>query len=50
MALRVCKDLDVRIAAARSAASKEKQMARQVAANLEIKDLLAQRQQTSEKL
>jgi Domain of unknown function (DUF4391) len=50
MALRVCKDLDVRIAAARSAASKEKQMARQVAANLEIKDLLTQRQQAAQNL
>lgn len=48
MALRVCKDLDARIAAARSAASKEKQMARQVAANLEIKDLLAQRQRVAQ--
>lgn len=49
-ALRVCKDLDARIAAARSAASKEKQMARQVAANLEIKDLLTQRQQAAQNL
>lgn len=50
IALRVCKELDVRIAAARSAASKEKQMARQVAANLEIKDLLTQRQQAAQNL
>lgn len=49
-ALRLCKDLDARIAAARSAAGKEKQMARQVAANLEIKDLLTQRQRAAEKL
>jgi hypothetical protein len=50
IALRVCKELDLRIAAARSAASKEKQMARQVAANLEIKDLLTQRQQAAQNL
>lgn len=49
-ALRLCKDLDARIAAARSAASKEKQMARQVAANLEIRDLLTQRQQAAQNL
>lgn len=46
-ALHHCRDLDVRIASLRSAASKEKQMARQVAANLEIKALLAERQQVA---
>lgn len=46
-ALRRCRDLDVRIASLRSAASKEKQITRQVAANLEIKALLAERQQVA---
>lgn len=49
-ALHACQDLDVRIAAARKAAAKEKQLARQVAANLEIKALLAQRQQIAQDL
>jgi hypothetical protein len=44
-ALRRCLDLDARIASLRTNASKERQMARQVAANLEIKVLLAERQQ-----
>lgn len=37
VALQRCNDLDAQIASLRSAASKEKQIARQVAANLEIK-------------
>jgi len=40
-----CHALDVRIAGLRASAGKEKQMARQVAINLEIKSLLAERQQ-----
>lgn len=47
-ALHVCKDLDARIAAARSAAAKEKQIARQVALNMEIKGLLAERQRVAQ--
>lgn len=46
-ALHRCRDLDLRIASLRTTASKEKQMARQVAANLEIKALLAERQQVA---
>ncbi len=49
-ALHACKDLDARIATARSAAAKEKQIARQVAANLEIKALLAERQRIAQSL
>lgn len=45
-----CRELDVRIASLRTAASKEKQMARQVAVNLEIKALLAERQQVASSL
>ena len=44
-ALRRCHELDVQISSLRAAASKEKQMASQVAANLEIKALMAERQQ-----
>lgn len=44
-ALRRCHELDVQISSLRAAASKEKQMARQVTANLEIKALMADRQQ-----
>ena len=43
-ALRRCHELDAQINSLRAAASKEKQMARQVAANLEIKALMAERQ------
>lgn len=43
-ALQRCRELDARIDSLRSAASKEKQLARQVAANLKIKALLAERQ------
>lgn len=43
-ALHRCRELDAQIASLRSAASKEKQVARQVAVNLEIKALLADRQ------
>ncbi len=49
-ALRTCQDLDARISTARIAASKEKQLARQVAANLEIKALLAERQRVAQSL
>lgn len=49
-AWRDCKDLDAQIAAARSAARKEKQVARQVAANLKIEALLAARQRVAPKL
>ena len=49
-ALRRCRELDTRIASLQSATAKEKQMARQVAANLEIKALQAQRQQTAAQL
>lgn len=38
-ALRLCRELDTQIASQRATAAKEKQMARQVAANLEIKRL-----------
>lgn len=44
-ALRRCRELDTQIASLRSLASKEKQMARQVTANLEIQALLAERHQ-----
>ena len=44
-ALHRFRDLNARIARLQTAASKEKQMARQVAANLEIKALMAERQQ-----
>ena len=44
-ALRRCHELDAQISSLRVAASKEKQMARQVAANLEIKALMAERLQ-----
>ena len=44
-ALRRCQELDARISSLRAAASKERQMARQVAVNLEIKALMAERQQ-----
>lgn len=50
VALYACRDLDTRITAARAAAAKEKQLARQVTANLEIKALLAQRQQAAQNL
>lgn len=46
-ALQRCRELDARIASLRSAASKEKQLARQVAANLEIKALLVERQRVA---
>ncbi len=49
-ALRRCRELEVRIASLRSAAGKEKQMARQVAANLEIQALLAERLQVASAL
>lgn len=49
-ALRRCHELDAQISSLRAAASKEKQMARQVAANLEIKALLAERQQAAHSL
>lgn len=45
--LLACRELDLQIAALRSAAIKEKQLARQVALNLEIKQLQAKQQQAS---
>lgn len=49
-ALRQCQALDVKISQLRTQASKQKQMARQVAVNLEIKTLLEQRQQVMARL
>ena len=49
-ALRRCHELDAQISSLRAAASKEKQMARQVAVNLEIKALMAERQQAANSL
>ncbi|RYH66454.1 MAG: DUF4391 domain-containing protein [Alcaligenaceae bacterium] len=49
-ALRCCHELDAQISSLRAAASKEKQMARQVAVNLEIKALMAERQQAANSL
>ena len=49
-ALRRCHELDAQIRSLRAAASKEKQMARQVAVNLEIKALMAERQQAATSL
>ena len=49
-ALRRCRELDSRIISLRSAASKERQIARQVTTNLEINALLAERQQTAQEL
>ena len=49
-ALQLCQALDVKISQLRAQASKEKQMARQVAANLEIKTLLEQRHQVMAQL
>lgn len=49
-ALRRCHELDAQISSLRAAASKEKQMARQVAANLEIKALMTERQQAANSL
>ncbi|WP_291518015.1 DUF4391 domain-containing protein [Acidovorax sp.] len=49
-ALRRCHELDARISSLRAAASKEKQMARQVSVNLEINALMAERQQAANSL
>ena len=49
-ALRRCRELDAQIASLRSAASSEKQIARQAAANLKMKALLAERQQAADSL
>ncbi|CAM8660706.1 Protein of unknown function DUF4391 [Comamonadaceae bacterium] len=49
-ALRRCHELDAQISSLRAAAGKEKQMARQVAVNLEIKALMAERQQAANSL
>lgn len=49
-ALRRCHELDAQISSLRATASQEKQMARQVAANLEIKVLMAERQQATQNL
>lgn len=48
--LHLCKDIEQQIAALRIAAAKEKQLARQVALNLEIKQLQAKQQQALEML
>jgi hypothetical protein len=45
--LRQCMALDVQISGLRHQAAKEKQMSRQVAANIEINRLLAERQKIS---
>ena len=47
LALQQCRELDVRIANLRSAARKEKQLPRQIAMNLEIQTLTAQRAQST---
>ena len=49
-ALRRCSELDAQIDSLRSSASKEKQMARRVAANLQMKTLMAERQQVANNL
>lgn len=49
-ALSQCRDLDEKIALLRAAARKEKQMARKVAANIEIKALLAERHSLAAKI
>lgn len=49
-ALHQCRELDAKIASLRLSASKEKQTARQVAANLEIKALLAERQRVADNI
>lgn len=49
-ALQRCRELDASLSQLRSKAAKEKQMARQVAANLEIKALLAERQRVAESI
>ena len=49
-ALQKCRQLNARIAILRITASKEKQLARQVAANLEIKALMAERHQAANNL
>lgn len=46
-ALQRCRELDASLSQLRSKAAREKQMARQVAANLEIKALLAERQRVA---
>ena len=50
VALRRCHELDAQISGLRTAASKEKQIARQVAVNLQIKALMAERQQAANSL
>ena len=47
LALQQCRELDVRIANLRSGARKEKQLPRQIAMNLEIQTLTAQRAQST---
>lgn len=49
-ALRQCMALDIKISQLRTQANKEKQMARQVAANIEIKRLLIERQKITTSL
>lgn len=50
VSLHLCKDIEQQIAALRIAAAKEKQLARQVALNLEIKQLQAKQRQALEML
>jgi hypothetical protein len=49
-ALRLCLALDIKISQLRTQANKEKQMARQVAANIEIKRLMIERQKITTSL
>ena len=49
-ALFLCRELDERIAATRRTAAREKQVARQVAINLELKALLAERERVAQGL
>jgi Domain of unknown function (DUF4391) len=49
-ALRLCSALDIKISQLRTQANKEKQMVRQVAANIEIKRLLIERQKITTSL
>lgn len=50
VALRRCREIDGEVARLRLAAAKEKQMARQVAVNMEIKALLAERERAATNL
>jgi hypothetical protein len=50
VALHRCREIDGEVARLRLAAAKEKQMARQVAVNMEIKALLAERERAATNL